>query len=217
MQVEKAHIRAKILEVTRHLFFTKGYSAVTMREIALLSGIGLGSIYTYYPSKESLLKEILNPFLANMKKRMDEHFVLDKNYYNPKLFASQKGLEKSFEMVLDIIRDYRKEFLFLFTYGHQTPYRNYFRELIESYYQKSVSFMEGVSEIDRSLNTNVSRGFLYLMNEIWFSALKIYACNKEMTEEERHQFVAEYVAYCTAGWHTILLGKRIPQCQLKKI
>lgn len=207
MQVEKAHIRETILQVARSLFFQKGYNAVTMRQIAHYSGIGLGSIYTYFKSKEILLKEVLSPFLMNMKEKMEEHFVVDKSLYDPASFSSPKGVEASLKMVLNVVEDYREELLFLFTYGHQTLYRHYFTELTHYYYQKSCDFMQGVSQVDPSLYTSFSKGLLYLLNEMWISVIRIFVCNKEMDEQERYQFLAEYVAFCTAGWNVLLQGE----------
>lgn len=206
MQVEKAYIREKILQVARTLFFQKGYNAVTMRQIAHYSGIGLGSIYTYFKSKEVLLKEILSPFLANMQAKMEEHFEVDQSLYDPAYFTSQEGLEQSLKMVLDVVEDYREELLFLFTYGHQTLYRHYFTELTHYYYQKSCSFMQSVSQVDPSLFTSFSKGLLFLLNEMWIAVIRIFVCNKEMDEQERYQFLSEYVAFCTAGWNTLLRG-----------
>lgn len=48
MQIAKEHIRQNILNAALPLFYAKGYSKVTIREIADDSHVGLSNIYNYY-------------------------------------------------------------------------------------------------------------------------------------------------------------------------
>lgn len=48
MQVLKEDIRGRILTIARQQFEKKGYSKTSMREIAELSGVGVGNIYNYF-------------------------------------------------------------------------------------------------------------------------------------------------------------------------
>ena len=52
MQIAKEHIRQNILNAALPLFYAKGYSKVTIREIADDSHVGLSNIYNYYNSPE---------------------------------------------------------------------------------------------------------------------------------------------------------------------
>ena len=54
MQIAKEHIRQNILNAALPLFYAKGYSKVTIREIADDSHVGLSNIYNYYNSKENI-------------------------------------------------------------------------------------------------------------------------------------------------------------------
>ena len=56
-RVTQAHLDARregILEAARNLFLNRGFSAVTMQDIASEAGISAGAIYRYYPSKDEL-------------------------------------------------------------------------------------------------------------------------------------------------------------------
>lgn len=212
MQVEKIAIRTKLLEIARSLFFRKGYDAVTMREIAQLTGIGLGSIYTYFKSKEQILKEVLSPFFNNIQSSMRAHFAINKELYSPSFFTTKEGMLASMQRLLNVVDDYQEELRFLFTYGHQTKFCNYFHDLIEYYYKESCLFMQEVGKKDPSLCTDFSKGLLYLMNEMWISMIRIFVCNRDMNKEERYLFLTEYVTFCTAGWDTLMSGNNKISC-----
>jgi AcrR family transcriptional regulator len=50
---------AAILQAGREVFMEKGYDAATMTEIAARSGTAIGSLYRFFPSKESLSDALL--------------------------------------------------------------------------------------------------------------------------------------------------------------
>ena len=49
------NLRERIVEVTKKQIIENGYSKVTMRSIADACGIGLGTIYNYYESKDYIV------------------------------------------------------------------------------------------------------------------------------------------------------------------
>ncbi len=48
-----------ILQEVENLLNAGGYSAVTVRAVANRCGVGVGTVYNYFPSKEALLAEFL--------------------------------------------------------------------------------------------------------------------------------------------------------------
>ena len=75
MQIAKEHIRQNILNAALPLFYAKGYSKVTIREIADDSHVGLSNIYNYYNSKEDIFRELVQPVI-------NEYISLIKKYRN---------------------------------------------------------------------------------------------------------------------------------------
>ena len=63
--------RNRILDVTTELIAQKGFSAVSMRDIAKKVGIQMSSIYYYYESKGALLEDILERFKNGYKEYFD--------------------------------------------------------------------------------------------------------------------------------------------------
>jgi AcrR family transcriptional regulator len=54
----KEEAKAKIIKAARSVFAKKGYHDATMDDIATEVGVSKGALYSYFESKESLLKEI---------------------------------------------------------------------------------------------------------------------------------------------------------------
>ncbi|MGE7270872.1 TetR/AcrR family transcriptional regulator [Brevibacillus panacihumi] len=64
--------RRNILSAAEELFMTRGYDAVTMREIAKKAGCSHTAIYIYFREKEALLLELSLPILNALTKQLDD-------------------------------------------------------------------------------------------------------------------------------------------------
>ncbi len=60
IEARKQRTRAAMLAAAAELFAVQGYEATTMQEIATLAEIGLGTVYGYFPSKEDMLRTVLD-------------------------------------------------------------------------------------------------------------------------------------------------------------
>lgn len=59
VEARKLRTRAAILTAAADLFSRQGYDATTMQEMATLADVGLGTMYGYFPSKEDVLRTVL--------------------------------------------------------------------------------------------------------------------------------------------------------------
>lgn len=57
--VDHDRYRKELLNKCFEIFAEKGYSSVTMREIASGLGVSTGTLYHYFPSKESLFEQLI--------------------------------------------------------------------------------------------------------------------------------------------------------------
>lgn len=56
--------RERILEAAQHLFATQGFAATTTRDIARDAEIGVGTLFNYFPRKESILGSLASEAVA---------------------------------------------------------------------------------------------------------------------------------------------------------
>jgi AcrR family transcriptional regulator len=97
MQVLKQEIQEAIVRSAEKLFFKRGFSECTMRDIAEDSGVTLSNIYKYFPNKEAILDGVLREYYLSYKKKFDnflEHDPSEEFSGNLELMMA-KGLYES--------------------------------------------------------------------------------------------------------------------------
>ena len=53
------NIREKLIEEARRQVIEEGYSAMTIRSVAKACGVGVGTVYNYFPSKDMLVASFM--------------------------------------------------------------------------------------------------------------------------------------------------------------
>lgn len=69
--------KAEIFNSGRELFYTKGFKDTNVSDIAKLAGIGVGTFYNYYSSKEKLFLEVFIKENEELKRHMGESVNLE--------------------------------------------------------------------------------------------------------------------------------------------
>lgn len=127
--------RLRILDVAKDYFLERGFKSAHISEIASLAFLDRRTIYRYFPSKESLLINIVNTLfdefmtvamdyefddnLTGYEKIttvMDEYFKYIKN--NPELPILLGMIDVNLEPSQDLLNDFMK----LSSYGHRLDY-----------------------------------------------------------------------------------------------
>jgi len=70
-QTQKAATRQKVLAAARELFATQGYEAATVRQIALIAGVSVGTVFNAFPSKAEILSEVMKERLEGLYSELD--------------------------------------------------------------------------------------------------------------------------------------------------
>ncbi|UNC92167.1 TetR/AcrR family transcriptional regulator [Candidatus Contubernalis alkaliaceticus] len=71
--------RQEIFKSARELFYIKGFKEIGVADIAKLAGIGVGTFYNYYDSKEQIFFEVLMKENEKQKKSLLESFNLNED------------------------------------------------------------------------------------------------------------------------------------------
>ena len=74
VQVKKKQVSQAILDSAYELFSERGYHSTTLQDIADFAGVGVSSLYSYFPSKLHLLYAVFEPWhtgaFAQLEKRV---------------------------------------------------------------------------------------------------------------------------------------------------
>jgi AcrR family transcriptional regulator len=70
-RTQKAATRQRVLAAARQLFATQGYDGATVRQIALLAGVSVGSVFTNFASKAEILSAVMAERLDALYAELD--------------------------------------------------------------------------------------------------------------------------------------------------
>ena len=72
LQKRSVETKNKVLSAAYKLFCDKGYFETTTNEIAKVAGVNIGSLYSYFQDKETILLEVVSRFNASFLQNIDE-------------------------------------------------------------------------------------------------------------------------------------------------
>lgn len=111
MQVLKEEVRRNILSAAKNLFYEKGYSNASIRDIAKQAGITEGNVYRYFTNKEHILEGIVQPAYDQIMELIGiTEQMIDPDGTN----SFQKFRDIINSAILRIAREFRLELLILF-------------------------------------------------------------------------------------------------------
>lgn len=76
-QRKKLDTRARILEASSSLFLRYGFAQPTIEDIAIAANVGKGTVYNYFPSKESMLVTFLLDLERRLQFTLSEYLTSD--------------------------------------------------------------------------------------------------------------------------------------------
>ena len=91
VQVKKKQIRQAILDSAYDLFSERGYHSTTLQDVAELAGVGVSSLYSYFPSKLHLLYAVFEPWHKGEFEELEKRILRLKSPRD-RLFALLLGL-----------------------------------------------------------------------------------------------------------------------------
>ena len=91
VQVKKKQIHQAIVDSAYDLFSERGYHSTTLQDVAERAGLGVSSLYSYFPSKLHLLYAVFEPWHKDEFAKLEKR-VLRLKSPRDRLFAILLGL-----------------------------------------------------------------------------------------------------------------------------
>lgn len=155
----------KIKEATFELLSTKGYSQVSMRDIAKKAKTALGQLTYYYGTKEKLIMSVFD--------EMSESFVSEMKRYIEKSSDKVSGIVSFFE---DIYDSEDKLYRVLIDFSAQSLWNDKLREKTKALFERLTFTIESAYEecgVDK--NEAEMKAKLYISNIYGAAVQKIMA------------------------------------------
>lgn len=182
MQVLKDEIRNRILVVAETLFYEKGFSETTTREIASHAKISVSNLYLYYKNKEELFSELLETFYHSFSSGVSK-------FLNHPFHPLDLEQDLSFSLS-DIIFKNRRKFVLLLDKSLKTKYAHYKEELIS---QLAFHIKESLA------SPSIPKEILSLVLAQNFVEGLIQIAKQELTEEQQKNCITFFVTHHLNG------------------
>ena len=164
-----------ILEKAKDMIITEGYSNLSINKLTSELGISKGSFYTYFPSKDNMLAEILDEYLENIKvfsENLILNSILNSNsidecldyYVNSMLNLNDRNLKLAL-IITSLKRNYEvfneENFIKLKNTARKTI--DFIKILLKKY-KKSINIKEKDMEKCSKMIFSITEVFLMMQN-----------------------------------------------------
>lgn len=99
---KQAASKEGLLETARAIAYQEGISKLNIRRLAADSGIAIGTVYNYFPSKADLVAEVIEDFWRN---------VFHGGCFNPESRCFIESIEEIYRHLQENLAVFKKEFL----------------------------------------------------------------------------------------------------------
>ncbi|WMJ77333.1 MULTISPECIES: TetR/AcrR family transcriptional regulator [unclassified Sedimentibacter] len=89
--------RSRILSAARVLFREKGYHDTKMDDIAQSAGVGKGTLYEYFKSKQDIFDETCVDFVKTLRDNIEEISLMDRSFKEKAMLLFKRGCDSGNE------------------------------------------------------------------------------------------------------------------------
>ena len=123
--VADSDVRARIFAAARTQFFTYGYSALLMDELAAELGMSKKTLYVHFPSKDALVGELLRGFIDDVRTSADALFADASLSFTVKLQRfSETMVQRFLRMNPHIFRDLQRSAPHIYRQSEELRHKN---------------------------------------------------------------------------------------------
>lgn len=201
MQVLKEDIRGRLLAVARQQFGQKGFSKTSMREIADLSGVGVGNIYNYFKNKDEMFYEVVRPVLSAMEAMLQEHHGIRGE--DVMKIRSEKYLKACIDEYVSLIDTHRELLTILFFRAQGSSLERFREDYTDRSTELVKAWFASMQQKYPEINTNVS-DFSIRLHTVWMFAFFEELLKHPVSKQEIEAILHDYILFEIQGWRAII-------------
>lgn len=192
----------KILAIAREEFITHGVKNTSMRHIAQLSGVALGSIYKYVESKDELLRLVLAPLLTALSDYA--HLYDTDGKQSLEIFSACTSPQRTIKEISCIVKSHREELKLLLFDTAGTTLQDFTTQFSDRMANISISYLNSMGQKYPELKTDFSPLLMRIVNSGWNAVLLELAKHEELDDKEIEAIIGGYIAFCKGGWKNLM-------------
>ena len=200
MQFLKGDIQEGILKAAEEVFLEKGYKDASMREIASRAGVTVSNIYHYFTNKDEIFRTILKPVLNDLYAMIYNH---DADQMTIDVFMDSDYQKMSVREYIRLVSEHRDRLRLLLFQAQGSVLENFRSEYTDLMTRTISVFFQGMKQKYPHINIAITNFFIHL-NTVWLFALLEELVLHPVKKEEMEKFIAEYIAFETAGWKELM-------------
>ena len=201
MQVLKEDIRGRILKVARQQFEQKGYSKTSMREIAVLAGVGVGNIYNYFASKDELFREVVRPVLYALEAMLQEHHGIRGE--DIMMMRSEKYLKSCIDEYVSLINTHRELMEILLFHAQGSSLEHFRKNYTDRSTELVKAWFAAMRQKHPEINTAVS-DFIIHLHTVWMFTMFEELLMHSVPKQEMETILHDYILFEIQGWRAII-------------
>lgn len=206
MQIQKEHTREQILQAAEQAFHQQGFAKTSMRDIARLSGVGVGNLYNYFPKgKDEIFRLIVSPLIQDMERMVYEHH--DERHAERYLDYLSNGnpelLEYQMREYLSLMRRHRRLMELLFFRAQGSSLENFMDEFTDRCTEQVVRFMKRAAELRPDITPTCSP-FTYHLHTVLMFTMFCEIIKHRLPPREAERVVQDYITFEYSGWRELI-------------
>ncbi len=192
----------RILAVARQEFIERGVKKASIRHIAQLSGVALGSIYKYVESKDELLRLVLSPLLDALSGYADLYGTDGKQ--SLEIFSAYTNPKATIQEISHIMRLYRAEMKLLLFDTAGTSLQDFMARFNDRMASISIRYLKSMGQKYPELKTDFSPLLMRIVNSGWNAVLLELSLHAELDDREIEDIISGYISFCKGGWKGLM-------------
>ncbi len=160
----------------------------------------VSNIYHYFTNKDEIFRTILKPVLNDLYAMIYNH---DADQMTIDVFMDSDYQKMSVREYIRLVSEHRDRLRLLLFQAQGSVLENFRSEYTDLMTRTISVFFQGMKQKYPHINIAITNFFIHL-NTVWLFALLEELVLHPVKKEEMEKFIAEYIAFETAGWKELM-------------